>query len=103
MVCCGQAIFRHVMLGVGHRVKALIEQRILAKYTLLSGQVHTILCKINSAWNKFVTMEILSEIQCQIQTVTVFQFHDTLPFFQPVGFPLALLRPNITEVNGVAN
>ena len=34
MVCCGQAIFRHVMLGVGHRVKALMEQRILAKYTL---------------------------------------------------------------------
>ena len=34
MVCCGQAIFCHMMLGVGYRVKALVEQRILAKYTL---------------------------------------------------------------------
>ena len=59
MVCCGQAIFCHMMLGVGYRVKALVEQRILAKYTLLSGQVHAILRKINPAGNIFVAMEVL--------------------------------------------
>ena len=92
-----------MMLGVGYRVKALVEQRILAKYTLLSGQVHAILRKINPAGNIFVAMEVLGEIQCQIQAVTVFQLHDTHPFFQPVGFSLPLFRPDIAEVNGVAN
>lgn len=38
MIRCGRAIFCHVMLGVGHRVKALVEQRILAKYTQIRNR-----------------------------------------------------------------
>ena len=47
-------------------VEALIEQRILVKYPLLSRKIHTILDKIHSAGNKFVAVEVLGQIQCQI-------------------------------------
>ena len=87
-----EVVEQHLMRGL-----------ILAKYTLLSGQVHAILRKINPAGNIFVAMEVLGEIQCQIQAVTVFQLHDTHPFFQPVGFSLPLFRPDIAEVDGVTD
>ena len=48
-------------------------------------------------------MQVLRQVQGQIQPVTVLQLHDRLPLLHPVRFTLALLRPNISEVDGMAH
>ena len=101
VVCGRQTKFRHVMLGVSHRVKALVEQRILSEYAFLSCQLHAVLGEVCAARDEFIAVEILGEIQSPVQPVAVLQFQHCLPFLQPVGFPLALFRPDIAEVNGM--
>ena len=48
-------------------------------------------------------MKILSQVQSQVQSVTILQLYHCLPLLQPVGFALPLFRPDIAEVDGVAN
>ena len=48
-------------------------------------------------------MKVLGQIQRQAQPVAVLQLHSCLPLFQPAGFALPPLRPDIAEVDGVAH
>lgn len=57
--------------------------------------------EVCAARDEFIAVEILGEIQSPVQPVAVLQLQHCLPFLQPVGFPLALLRPDIAEVNGM--
>lgn len=53
--------------------------------------------------HEIVAVEVLRQIQCIVQLMTVLQLHDRLPFVQPSGFALALFRPHISEVDSVAD
>ena len=72
---CGQAIFRHVVLGIGHRVKALVKQGILVEYPFLLSQFHPILLQIHPTGPEFIALKILSQVQSQVQSVTILQLH----------------------------
>ena len=59
--------------------------------------------EVCAARDEFIAVEILREVQGPIQPVAVLQLQHRLPFLLPVGFPLALLRPDIAEVDGMAH
>ena len=48
-------------------------------------------------------LKVLCIVQCLVQPVAVLQLQDGLPFVQPVGLSLTLLRPGIAKVDGVTD
>ena len=66
VICSRQAKHFRMMLGVSHRVKALVQQRILSEYAFLSRQLHTVLGEVRATGDEFIAVEILGEVQSPV-------------------------------------
>lgn len=98
-----EAILTHIGLCVGSPVKGVCYQSAGRDHAVSDRKFPPVCGQVHAAGEELIVLEILGEIQSQIQPVAVLQLQHRLPFVQPVGCPLTLFRPNITEVNGMAN
>lgn len=99
----GETILPHAGLHIRGPVKGVCEQTAGWNQTVSDRQFPSVCGHIHAPWKERVVLEILREIQGQIQPVAVLQFQHRQPLVQPVGLPLALLRPDIAEVDGVTD
>lgn len=98
-----EAILTHIGLCVGSPVKGVCYQSAGRDHAVSDRKFPPVCGQVHAAGEELIVLEILGEIQSLIQPVAVLQLQHRLPFVQPVGCPLTLFRPNITEVNGMAN
>ena len=93
----------HPLIGIAFRIEAGSKQFIFGVDAVLFRQRFAEVGEFHVTGHEVIAVEVLCQVQGIIQTVAVLQLQHRLPFVQPVGCPLTLFRPNITEVLVIPN